>query len=268
MFSMRKKSSPVITILVFLLCSTFLFPQSVFEKSLKTDIPLMSGAIGGLALSFFLNKNIKPITPTEVGRLLQQNELFSNRRTGWNLSTKADKLSDIFRNICAISPILMVASPNLDRDQKWIYALMYIETEILTYSITEITKCIVRRIRPYVYNPEVPLQDKIMSPETRKSFFSGHTSTSFASVVFLARTFAALHPDSRWKPVVWATGLSAATLVGVLRILAGKHFPTDVLFGALVGSIIGIVIPKLHEAEPIAKHSSNRAFQFSFQFSF
>jgi membrane-associated phospholipid phosphatase len=107
-----------------------------------------------------------------------------------------------------------------------------------------------------------------MSSHTRKSFFSGHTSISFASIVFLARTYAALHPDSRWKPVVWATGISTATLVGILRILSGKHFPTDVLVGALVGSFIGFVIPKLHEVEPIAKLGSNRAFQVSFQFSF
>lgn len=268
MLSMRKKSSPVITILAVLLCSTFLWPQSVFEKSPKTDIPLMSGAIGGLGLSFFSGKNIKPLTPTEVGRLLQQNELFCDRWARRNFSPKADKLSDIFLNVCAFSPLLMFASPNLDRDQKWTYALMYIETGILTYSITEITKCMVRRVRPFVYNPEVPLHYKIKSSDTRKSFFSVHTSISFASVVFLARTYAALHPDSRWKSVVWCTGLSTATMVGVLRVISGKHFPTDVLVGALVGSIIGIVIPKLHEVEPITEQSSNRVFQISFQFSF
>jgi len=265
---MRKRGSPVFTILVVLLCSNLLWSQSVFEKSSKTDIPLMSGAIGGLGLSFFVGKNIKPLTQEEVGRLLQQNELFCDRWACLNLSPKADKLSDIFFSICAFSPLLMFASPNLDWDQKWTYALMYIETGILTYSITEITKCMVRRIRPYVYNPEVPLHEKIMSSNTRKSFFSSHTSISFASIVFLARTYAALHPDSRWKPVVWCTGLSTATLVGALRILSGKHFPTDVLVGALVGSIIGMVIPKLHEVESIAKHSSNGAFQVSFRFSF
>ena len=266
--SMIKKGSPVFIILVVLLCSTFLWPQSVFEKSSKTDLPLMSGAIGGLGLSFYLGKNIKPLTPQEVGHLRQQNIPFLDRWACQNFSPKAEKLSDIFLNICAISPLLMLASPNLDRDQKWTYALMYIETGVLTYSITEITKCLVRRIRPYVYNWEVPLHDKIMSSDTRKSFFSGHTSISFASMVFLAQTYAAFHPDSRWKPVVWCAGLSAATLVGVHRILAGKHFPTDVLVGALVGSFIGFVIPKLHEMEPMAKHSSNRAFQVSFQFSF
>lgn len=265
---MRKKSSPVFTILVFLLCSTFLLPQSVFEKSSKTDIPLMSGALGGLGLSFYLGKNVKPLTPEEVGSLLKQNELFFDRWACRKFSPKAAALSDIFLNICAFSPFLMFASPNLDKDQRWTYALMYIETGILTYSITAITKSIVGRIRPYAYNPKVPLHDKIMSSDTRKSFFSGHTSLSFASIVFLARTYAALHPDSRWKSVVWVTGLSTATMVGVLRILSGKHFPTDVLVGALVGSFVGIVIPELHKVEPLGKDRSNRAFQISFQFSF
>jgi membrane-associated phospholipid phosphatase len=162
----------------------------------------------------------------------------------------------------------MFASPNLDRGQKQTYALMYIETEILTYSITEIAKSLIKRIRPYAYNPEVPINEKIMSSDTRKSFFSGHTSMSFASTVFLASTYAALHPDSRWKPVIWCAGLSTATLVGVLRILSGRHFPTDVLTGALVGSLIGIIIPKLHKVNHLAKHNSNRTIQVSFQFSF
>ncbi len=263
-----KKGSPFFVILVVLLCSNLLWSQSVYEKSSKTDIPIMSGAIGGLGLGLHLGKNLEPLTQKEVERLLQQNELICDRWAFQNFSPKADELSDIFLSICVFSPLFMLASPHLDRDQKWTYALMYFETEILTYSVTEITKNITRRIRPYAYNPEVPIQDKIISSDARRSFFSGHTSMSFASIAFLAHTYAAIHPDSRWKPVIWCAGISTATLVGVLRILSGKHFPTDVLVGALVGSFIGVVIPKLHEVNPTNKNSSNRAFQISFQFSF
>ena len=265
---MRKKASPYITILVVLLCTTFLFPQSAFDKSSKTDIPLMSGALGGLGLGLYLGKNLKPLTPDEVRRLQQQNELFCDRWACQIFSPKAAKLSDIFLGISVFSPLLMLSSPHINRDQKWTYALMYLETEILTLGVTEITKNLVGRIRPYAYNPDVSLQDKIISSDTRKSFFSGHTSMSFASVVFLAHTFAAIHPDSRWKPLIWCAGLSTATLVGVLRVLSGKHYPTDVLVGALVGSLIGIVIPKLHKVEPSAGQSLNGTFQVSFQFYF
>jgi len=255
-------------ILVILLFAKSLFPLSIFERSLKTDLPLMSGAIGGLGLSFVLGKNIKPLTPEERARLDRQNVPLFDRWACQNFSPKADKISDIFLGVCAASPLLMYASSNLGRDQRWTYALMYLETGILTYSITEITKCLVGRIRPFLYNSEVSWQDKVSSSNARKSFFSGHTSISFASTVFLAYTYSAFYPESRWRPVVWGAGLSAATLVGVLRILSGKHFPTDVLVGALVGSFIGFVIPKLHKIDPLGTQSSERTFRVSFRFSF
>jgi membrane-associated phospholipid phosphatase len=268
MLAMRQKRSPVFLILIVLLCSTFIWPQSIFEKSSKTDIPIMSGALGGLGLSLYLGKNLKPLTLEEVGQLRQLNVPSFDRWACQNFSPKADKLSDVLLNISVLSPVLMLASPALDVDQKWTYALMYLETGILTYSITEFTKIMAKRIRPFAYNPEVPVYDKIRSSNARKSFFSGHTSMSFASAAFFAQTYAAFHPDSRWKPAIWGIGLSTATLVGILRILSGKHFPTDVLVGALVGSLIGIVIPKLHEVESITKNNSNRAFQVTFRFSF
>jgi membrane-associated phospholipid phosphatase len=40
--------------------------------------------------------------------------------------------------------------------------------------------------------------------------------------------------------------LLLAATVGTLRVLSGKHFPTDVLTGAVVGSALGWLIPELH----------------------
>jgi membrane-associated phospholipid phosphatase len=36
--------------------------------------------------------------------------------------------------------------------------------------------------------------------------------------------------------------------VGATRILAGEHFPTDVVAGAAVGAAIGLIVPALHAA--------------------
>lgn len=265
---MKNNGSPFIVLLVLLLCSNFLWPQSIYEKSSRTDIPIMFGAVGGLGFGNYLSKNLKPLTPEELGILRQQNVLFFDRWACKIFSPKADDLSDVFLGVSVLSPLLMLASTSMDKDQKWTHVLMYLETEILTLGVTEITKNITKRIRPYAYNPDVPLEEKVFSTGTRKSFFSGHTSMSFASVVFLAQTYASIHPDSRWRPWIWGAGLSAATLVGVLRILSGRHFPSDVLVGALVGSFIGILIPKLHETKPLSSGGPHRAFQVSFQLSF
>ncbi len=59
------------------------------------------------------------------------------------------------------------------------------------------------------------------------SFPSGHTVASFAGLVMIGL----LYP--RVKPCTWAL----AVLIGVSRIMAGAHWPSDVLVGAFIGMV-------------------------------
>ena len=108
-----------------------------------------------------------------------------------------------------------------------------------------LTKGSIERFRPYAYNPDAPMVKKLTS-DTRKSFFSGHTTTAFASAVFLSTVYSDYNPNSEWKPYIWAGSLFIASVVGYLRYEAGMHFPTDILAGAIVGSAIGYAIPWMH----------------------
>ena len=45
---------------------------------------------------------------------------------------------------------------------------------------------------------------------------------------------------------MWALAVSAGATLGVLRVAAGKHFYTDVLSGAAIGTAAGLIIPVLH----------------------
>ena len=67
----------------------------------------------------------------------------------------------------------------------------------------------------------------------RRSFPSGHTSTSFAAA-------ATLHQRYGWKVGVPATLL--ASFVGVARVEAHKHFWHDVVAGAAIGEAAGWLI--------------------------
>ena len=46
--------------------------------------------------------------------------------------------------------------------------------------------------------------------------------------------------------VARVTAYTAATTTAVLRILSGNHFMTDVLTGALLGTLWGVGVPMLH----------------------
>jgi hypothetical protein len=64
------------------------------------------------------------------------------------------------------------------------------------------------------------------------SFPSGHAMGAFA----VASVFAESYQDKRWVP--WLS-YGLATLVGASRLTLGRHFPGDVIFGAVVGTSIG-----------------------------
>ena len=123
---------------------------------------------------------------------------------------------------------------------------MYLQNIITTYSVSHLTKAMFRRYRPYSYNTEV--EDEIRSrPGATLSFFSAHTSVSFASAVFLSTTFNKYNPNSNLTPYIWGSSLLIASAVGYFRYAAGQHFPTDIIAGAIVGSVVGYLIPLIHE---------------------
>ncbi|HSQ42205.1 MAG TPA: phosphatase PAP2 family protein [Fibrobacteraceae bacterium] len=78
------------------------------------------------------------------------------------------------------------------------------------------------------------------------SFYSGHSSAAFTIAVFSGTWFQHTYPHSRWIPWVWTGTLTLATLTAALRVAAGKHYPTDVVTGALIGSFIGWIVPRGH----------------------
>ena len=82
------------------------------------------------------------------------------------------------------------------------------------------------RVRPCVVNPAVEL---LVSCPTDASFPSGHTAASFAAVGALRAAGSRL----------WLTSLVLAILIGFSRLYLYVHWPSDVLFGALLGWGLG-----------------------------
>lgn len=121
------------------------------------------------------------------------------------------------------------------------------ESIMLSHATATAMNFAMRRPRPYVYGTEAPL-DTRMSGDAGMSFFSGHTAGSFAAATALAGTIFRRYPHSPWRFVALGAGLLGASLVGISRIAAGHHFPTDVASGAAVGVGYGLLVPTLHDA--------------------
>jgi membrane-associated phospholipid phosphatase len=217
----------------------------VYEFKKPLDISLGVITIGGSSASYILKKKKEPLTETQINSL---NIMDINRfdrsaaQRPWN--SKINLASDIGMVFSIATPAFLLIDPKMRCEAKVIIP-MWMETFGTTMALTGLTKELVKRTRPYVYNPNAPLDKKIERDAT-SSFFSGHTSMTAANAFFTAKVYADLNPDSRWKPAVWTGAAILPLTVGLLRYSGGKHFFTDILAGYAVGAAVGILVPHLH----------------------
>jgi membrane-associated phospholipid phosphatase len=129
----------------------------------------------------------------------------------------------------------------------WQDTVVILEAYAINFLLVSIAKYAVRRPRPYVYDPGQPPEAR-NTTDAQLSFYSGHTATTFAAAVGFSEVFRRRH-DGVAVPIFYASSVALAGLMGFFRILAGKHFLSDVLAGAIVGTSIGILIPALHDRD-------------------
>lgn len=108
---------------------------------------------------------------------------------------------------------------------------------VLGLLVTNITiKPLISRPRPWLDWPIVPL----VTEDDPNSFPSGHTCAAFAAGLSWARA------------LPWKWGRTAAVVIAVLmglsRLYVGVHYPTDVLVGAVIGSLCAWIAWKGYQA--------------------
>ncbi|QIP13561.1 phosphatase PAP2 family protein [Spirosoma aureum] len=219
-----------------------------YRLSWKTEATLLGlVAVSGVS-SLLLEQQVQPFTVNDLSRFDRSQVNAFDRSATYKWSPDAFRVSDqtLTANFVATG---LIALPTLFRHKNWATVpLMYIEVLALPTLIQQTVKNIVLRTRPYVYNPDAPLDPKL-APNGRQSFFSGHAGTAFASAVFASEMFRHFYPNSKLKPVVWVVMLGLASTTSLMRYEAGYHFPSDILVGAAFGSLAGWWIPKLHEVK-------------------
>ena len=141
-------------------------------------------------------------------------------------------------------------------------ALIIGEAVALSASVNQIVKFAVGRQRPFVRFGNFDATDRPGDPDNNLSFYSGHSALAFSTVA-AAGTVASLR-GYRSAPWVWGVGLVGAAAVGYFRIAADKHYLTDVLTGAAIGTVVGIAVPRLlHPREQSGESGQGGALSFS-----
>lgn len=171
----------------------------------------------------------------------------------WNDKTTAARISDLVAFFGAPSFAfggMLASGIHDDAERKWpIDGLIIAEAVTISLAVNQTVKFIAGRERPFAHFDE-PAPDRLGGTtalarrvDENLSFYSGHTTLTFA-LAGASGTVANLR-DYRFAPLLWAGGFTIAAAVGLLRIAADKHYATDVLMGAVMGTAIGIALPLL-----------------------
>ena len=111
------------------------------------------------------------------------------------------------------------------------------------------TKNVIRRERPYgrecVTNREY--DRSCVGPDRFRSFYSGHSAFAFtgASLVCIHHAYLPLYGNDVADAAACGGAMLMATAVATLRIVADKHYFSDVLIGAILGFVSGFVMPQV-----------------------
>lgn len=130
------------------------------------------------------------------------------------------------------------------------------EAVLLSGAVTTLLKGLTGRARPNLANSD-PTERASDADDFRfgrgfrgayTSFPSGHTTVAFAAASALTRELSEAHPRAAWfmGPLLYG----GATAVGLSRMYENKHWASDVIAGAAVGTLIGRSLVAYQHARP------------------
>lgn len=237
-----------ITILFLLIFSlSFSQKESPFKLNKTQDISLSAVGIISVGSAYLIKKNMEPL-PYSQALALNPNTISAFDRAAVNYhSETALHLSDIGQYTALALPFSIFAfrSP---KKELLTQLVMLQEVALITTGLTHLTKGLTLRTRPYAYRSETSLELK-QSPDSRTSFFSGHTAITAAMAFYTASVISAHADNMTLKTASWITAAVLPATVGYLRVRAGQHFYTDVIAAYIVGGGVGWLIPQLHKTK-------------------
>jgi membrane-associated phospholipid phosphatase len=124
------------------------------------------------------------------------------------------------------------------------------EAVLISGGITALLKGLAGRSRPYVSvnDPDHYAFGRGFTHSSETSFPSGHATAAFAAASVVTAETTRWWPHSTWYigPVFYG----GATMVGLSRLYNNKHWASDVMMGAAIGTFTGLKVVRWHHSHP------------------
>jgi undecaprenyl-diphosphatase len=205
--------------------------------------PVLDGVLlgSGVALAG-VGEFLLPQLPPPWGPLAPPDLLTVNPLDRAAMAGRYSRAMDLASTVGEYSAFALPVAVALLADSKDALPLgaVYLESITLAMAAKNLVNYLVPRYRPYVYTGGAENVDPL---EVDRSFPSGHTTFAFASATAGVFLFNAVSPNSPYLVPFAIVSYSLAAATATLRVTSGMHFVTDVVAGALIGSLFGALIP-------------------------
>jgi membrane-associated phospholipid phosphatase len=217
--------------------------RAVYRVNPHRDAIILAATALATALPYALaDKLITPRCPCDPREV----NAFDRGAIG-NTSAFARTLSDATLGATLVVPVVIDAL-NLHTRSPWEADVIVVaQTVAVNGALVTAAKYIVQRPLPRTYAGDPALIDR---PGGYRSFYSGHTSLVFAALSAWSMTIRLRYGEKTWP---WIATAVLGGSVAIERVADGRHFPSDVIVGAIMGTATGIAVPALHARKRAAR---------------
>ncbi len=241
-----KKSGFISGFFLFFIFSAQAQNQKHYDLKPGLDIGMAIGSTALFSTTYLLQERVKPLPEATILQLKRSDINAFDRVATYQWDRNAAHISDGL----AVGSVLMQSYFYFNkstRHHSFRIGTVAFQSLMLSQGIANAMKLTLRN-RPYLYNDKVAMDQKLKG-DSRMSFFSAHTTTVSSMCFSFAYAHNTYMPDSRYKNVIWVSAFTLPAIQGFLRVKAGKHYPTDVITGYLVGLGSSFLMHKLHQSK-------------------
>jgi membrane-associated phospholipid phosphatase len=225
----------------------------VYKLNPAVDIPLTAVTAGWSIYAFPKIYDKPGISEAEIRNLNKQNINGFDRWAADVWHENAEATSDIFFYASIPLPLVLLIDKEIRKDAAKI-GFLYLEAMSVTGLFYTGSAYLWDRFRPLTYYSDfnkLPMHERTSGNE-RNAFLGGHPALVATSTFFIASVYGDYHPDSKFKYVLYGGAALATGATAYLRHRAGKHFPSDLIVGTTVGTLSGLLVPRLHRNKAYA----------------